>query len=355
MTSKERVLSTINHKRPDRVSATFKGTPEIDSMVMKHFGLKGVEEIKNVFPVDNLHWPWRNISPKNLDETKEKDGVVFDIWDVGKKAVNYGIGTYEEVAVNPLSSAQTVEDIKRYSWPKVSDLDFSNIPKECDKYSNEAIGGCIWTVFEKANQMRGFEQFLTDLAINKDIAWAIIEKISDFNHEYNQKLVETSNGRIDIMGTGDDFGSQVSLLMSVDMWKKYFLPGIRKAYAWGKKNGLKVSMHNDGAIKPLIPHLIEAGLDVLDPVMPLAKDMVLEELIKEFGKDLSFHGTIDVQELLPFGKSEEVYTETKMQIERYAQNGGFFMAPSHMIQPGTPLENILAMYEALRKVGRFSG
>ena len=352
MTSKERVLVTLNHKKPDRVPATFKGTLEVDKMVMDHFGLKKVEEIKDLFLVDNLHWPWRNLSPKNLNEPRKEGSVTYDIWGVGKSPVSYGVGSYEEVVFNPLASAKTVDDIKGYNWPKVSDLDFSNIGPECERYKDQALGGCIWTIFERANDLRGFEQFLLDLALNEDLAWALIEKIEEFNWEYNQKMLEVAGEDLTIMATGDDFGSQISTLMSPGMWRKYFLPGMKEAFEFAHRNGMKVVLHSDGAIRSLIPDLIADGLNLLDPVQPQAKGMNLPELFREFGKDLSFHGTIDVQGLLPFGKPEEIYTEVRSQLEKYGQNGGFFLAPSHCIQLGTPLENILAMYEAYKDFGR---
>ena len=137
------------------------------------------------------------------------------------------------------------------------------------------------------------------------------------------------------------------------MWKKYFVPGMKRAYAFAHQHGLKVVMHCDGAIKQLLPELIDLGLDLIDPIQPKAKDMDPYQIHNEFGRQLCFHGTIDVQELLPFGNSREISDEVKRQIDSFAPGGGFFLAPSHCIQPGVPLENIITMYETAKKYGRY--
>jgi len=338
----------------------------VDAQLVRHYGLKVIEELREVFGVENLHWPWRTISPGDtFMEKRLPNGETEDMWGVRRAAVSYGAGTYEEVVYYPLASATSVEDIENWHWPEVDKMDFSNcrfnpsvtsepyVYQDCLNNEEYALAGGCWTVFEQANYLRGFENFLLDLAMNEDIAFAIIRKIEEFNWRYNERMMEETKGLLDIFPAGDDFGSQKSLLMSLDMWKKYFLPGMKKAYAFAHRHGLKVSLHSDGSTKLLLPELIDIGLDIYDPIQPQAKDMDPYQICKEFGNALCFHGTIDVQKLLPFGSVQEIKDEVKRQIDLLAGGGGFFLAPSHCIQTGTPIENIEAIYKTAMTFGAY--
>ena len=354
MTSKSRVMTAINHKEPDRIPCTFKGTPEVENQLVKYFGLKDTEGLKHILYVDNFHWPWRTISPRNHNKMQKlSDEQTKDMWGVVRKKMDYGLGIYEEVVYSPLAFATSVEEIENYTWPRVEELDFSNIYQDSLANKDYALAGGNWNIFEPANAIRGFQKFLLDLALNEDIAFAIIHKIEEFWWHYNERMMQEIKGLLDIFPTGDDFGSQTGLLMSLEMWKKYFVPGMKRAYAFAHQHGLKVVMHCDGAIKQLLPELIDMGLDLIDPLQPKAKDMNPYHIHKEFGQQLCFHGTIDVQELLPFGNPQEIRDEVKRQIDSLAPGGGFFLAPSHCIQPGVPIENIITMYETAKKYGRY--
>ena len=197
--------------------------------------------------------------------------------------------------------------------------------------------------------LRGFEQFLIDLATNEKMATAIIRHVEEFHWKLIERTYEIAKDHVQFFGTGDDFGSQESLLMSLDMWKKFFLPGYKRAYDYARNRGLHTWLHCDGNVKQLIPFLIDAGLEILDPLMPMIDDMSPYRIVPEYGKHLCFHGTIDVQRLLPFCTEQEVRDEVRRQMETLWSRGGLYMGPSHCIQPGTPLKNILAAYEELNK------
>ena len=341
-------MLTINHHELDRIPCVYKGTPEVDEMIVKHFGLTDIEEIKRIFNVENLHFPFKRIPayPDGLYFKKRlPGGLTEDIWGVKRKEISYGLGVYEEIVFSPLSSARTVAEIKEYKWPKVEDFNFSGLFEECLKFKDYALSGVEWNIFELAWALRGFQQFLMDMVIDEKLAWAIIKEIQDFYFQYNERLMKETKGLLDILFSADDFGMQTGLIISKKLWKKYFARGMKKIYSWAKKNNLKTFLHSDGAIREIIPDLIDIGLDVLDPIQVQAKGMNPYELKNEFGQSLCFHGTIDVQKLLPFSKVQKVKDEVKRHIELLAPGGGFFLAPSHCIQLGVPIENIIAIYE----------
>lgn len=341
-------MAVVQRQTPPVLASTFKATEEVDLELMKHFGVGDVEGLIPMLGVCNLHWPWRNIQPKGLSNVREEGNLEFDIWGVGRKQISYKKGSYSEIAYSPLAGAETAADVEDYNWPTVEQLDFSGIVGECEKYADYALAVGSWTVFEHAWAMRGFEEFLLDLALNEKLARSIVSHIEDFNWQFIAKTLEASEGHFQFLSSGDDFGSQESLLISADMWKKYFAPGYRRIYEFAHSCGLKTWMHCDGAVRSLIPQFIDSGLDVLDPLMPTIEQMNPYGIISEFGKDLCFHGTIDTQHLLPFETEEKVRQEVRRQMDTLWSQGGLFMSPSHMIQPGTPLNNILAVYDELK-------
>ncbi len=349
LTPKERVLAVANHKTPAVMASTFKGTEEVDRQVMDYLGVNTLDELIAELGVCHVHWPWRNISPAGVMGPKTENGIVYDIWGVGRREVKYDKGSYWEMAHCPLANAETAADVENYDWPTIDRLDFSGVAAECEKYKDFAQTTWQWMVFERAYALRGFEQFLMDLALNEKLAQAIIAHVEEFNWRIIDKLHEVAGDYFQFFGAGDDLGSQTSLLMSVQTWEKFFEPGYRKAFEFAHSRGQKTWMHCDGAVRPLIPKFIDVGLDILDPLMPMIDEMNPYKIVPEFGRDLCFHGTIDVQNLMPFGTEQQVRDEIRRQLDKLWSRGNVFMSPSHCIQPGTPIENIMAVYDELKK------
>lgn len=150
---------------------------------------------------------------------------------------------------------------------------------------------------------------------------------------------------------GNDFGSQEALLFSRDMWAEFFLENLKRLTALAHGHGIKVMMHSGGAIAELIPLLIEAGVDILDPIQVTAKGMVPAEIKARFGDGLLFHGGIDTQQILPFGTREQVEAHVRHTLATLGRDGGYIFAPSQILGPDVPTENIITMYETINKTG----
>ncbi len=152
---------------------------------------------------------------------------------------------------------------------------------------------------------------------------------------------------VDVIWLGDDVGNQDRMMISNDLWRRFLKPRMAKLFKELKaiNPGVLIAYHSCGFIEPIIPELIEMGLDVLDPIQPLAAGMDAESLKKQFGDRLAFHGGIDEQDLLPFGTAEDVRRETRRVIDVLDDGGGYIMCAAHAIQPDTPVENVMAMYE----------
>jgi uroporphyrinogen decarboxylase len=200
--------------------------------------------------------------------------------------------------------------------------------------------------FETPWYLRGFEQYLADLHENPEIAEAISRHVSEYFYQRALRVIDAARGQIDIVGSGGDIGSQRGLILSPHAWRQHIKPYSTLLIAGFKRMGLKTFYHSCGSLVPVIPDLIEMGLDVLDPIQVSAAGMTPEELGPAFADRLSFHGAIDEVELLPHGTPEQVYHETTRVIDILGRCGGYIVSPSHQVQGDTPVENVLALYQA---------
>jgi uroporphyrinogen decarboxylase len=189
------------------------------------------------------------------------------------------------------------------------------------------------------------QQLMMDMALNPPLVKALLEKISDYYLAHNGRIFEAGNGLIDIFMMGDDFGTQKGLLISPEMFRRYFAPKLKEFAAQAKSYGLKVMLHSCGSVRELIPDIIEIGVDILNPIQIHAKGMIPGKLKEEFGEKICFHGGIDIQHTLPFGTIQDVEREVKDRIRILGKNGGYILASTHNIQADTPTENILKMYK----------
>lgn len=287
---------------------------------------------------------WRYISA---------DGIIRDLWGHEMRLVNSISGTYEEFHRYPLADAHSVQEIMDYHWPKPEHWDFTefgNVVTDLKKDNDYHIRFRAGSVFEYAWQLRGMEQFMIDLATEPEISTAIMAAITEILCEVLEKVLSANNKSIDMVYFYDDVGSQENLMISRRMWQRLIRPHHEKLISVIKKYNKKVMYHTDGAIRPIIPDLIDMGIDVLNPIQPTAKNLLPKSLKDEFGDRLSFHGGIDIVETLPKGTPEKVKDEVRERISEMSVNGGYIMCSSHHIQSDTPLENVLAMYDVqLRK------
>jgi uroporphyrinogen decarboxylase len=192
--------------------------------------------------------------------------------------------------------------------------------------------------------LRGIDKMFMDLALNKSYSEMLLEKIGAFMLQFHKKNMSCIGDKIDLYGIWDDFADQDGLMISPDMWRKYYKPWDRLLIEEAKKYGLLVCFHVCGNCTDIIPDLIEMGVDILDPVQVSAKDMDLLNLKRRFGKHICLHGGLDAQKLLINRSPYEIKEEVKRINEIFAQSGGLILGPSHYFTSDIPLENILAIY-----------
>jgi uroporphyrinogen decarboxylase len=195
------------------------------------------------------------------------------------------------------------------------------------------------------------EQAFEDLILNQAVLEAALERIHWIHEAIIRHTLDEAADLIDFIYVAEDLGNQQSLLMSPQSFRRFLKPRLARMIELVHSYGVKVFHHDDGAIRPLLPDLIEIGIDVLNPIQWRCRGMDREALARDFGASLVFHGAVDNQRTLPFGTPEEVRREVEDNIRIFRNCKGYIVAPCHNIQANTPTENILAMYDAVREFG----
>lgn len=247
----------------------------------------------------------------------------------------------------PLADLQDIGELPGRFVPSTDWLDYSGISAQCEKYKDyvRIAGYCDYDFLNGLGELRGVEQGYIDIAMREQIYLDLIDLRFSFGYENLERTLEAANGAIDVVHFGDDLGTQLGLLISPEDFMELFAEIYRRSFALAHRYGAMTMMHVCGSIKKMIPYLAGMGLDILDVVQTNAAGMELEGLKREYGGIIRFAGSMCVQELLPYGSVERVRAETERRQELF-RDGGLIFGPSHHIQPGTPLENILEMYRS---------
>lgn len=348
MNSRERVLIALNHQEPDRVPLDYSGEPEVSEALQAHYGLHSHEELLRHLHVDLRHVGLRfrdAYQPLHTDPLQ-------DIWGTRRTPRTQHSGY---IWYHPLAHLDTQKDLDDYPFPDPDALDYEAYPHELDAAGDFArIGGSgnriLWTGIE----MVGTEQFNYMLIERPDLIHALLKRITDYYYEVAARCYPLVRGKLDIVSHGSDFGTQRDIWMSLPMWREFVKPHFARLFTIAKEHGFKVFLHSDGAIRKLIPDLIEMGLDILDPIQVRAVGMDPVALKRDFGDRLAFHGAIDVQYTLPFGTREEVHAEVLERIQTLGKGGGFILNNSHTLLPEFPLGNVVTMYETAYGAGQYT-
>ncbi len=349
MNSKDRVLRAINHQQTiGRNAITFDAQAEVYDLLYKYFGIADKNKIK-LF--DELHCDTLMLAPATLVFSPEeaiKPDIKKSIWQVEYKSTKTDTGAqYNEICGCPLAGKDDLSDLDNFKWPNVDDLDFSNFMERAKNSGDRAIiGVSCWGAYHTASFMRGMEDILLDFAMRRDYLDKLLGYISDYVLAANTKMLEEAGDCIDIVYMADDYCSQSGCLFSPDDFRTYCLPYVKNMVDLAHKYNKKFLLHVCGSVRPLLPILVDAGIDMLEPVQTRANGMNPIELKREFGKDICFYGGMDLQKTLISGTTEDVENEAKSLIETLGRDGGYIFGPGHTyIQIDAPLENILTMYK----------
>ena len=345
LTPRERWLAVLNREIPDRVPLDYWATGEATKKLMDHLGAKSFEEVQQRLHLDPIVMVGgRYVGPK-LPENEDELGCRY-------QNVDYGTGVYRECVYNPLAQFKSVDEIEaNYRWPDPNWWDYSHIPDQIKGKDHLPIRGGGSEPFLIYKELRGMEQAFMDLIENPEIVNYCLGKLFDLAYESTRRIYEAIPGKVMISYVAEDLGSQESLLMSPAQIREFLLPGMKRMTDLVHQAGAYVFHHTDGAVRPIIPDLIEMGINVLNPIQWRCKGMDREGLKRDFGHLIAFHGAVDNQYTLAFGSTKEVKQEVLDNIRILGSGGGYFLAPCHNIQAVSPPENVVTMYDAAYENG----
>jgi len=343
MTPRDRVLTALDHRQPDRVpfSWGFGPTPEM------------ARTLECALETEGISWPTLRVATEDILSlypayTGPALPTLTDIWGVGRRTVAYGRGTYEEVAECPLADATSSATLADYPWPDPAAYDDDGLPAAIARADPRGLlarrlpGG---NPFEVYCAMTGLETAMMNLLAEPELVVAALERITGFFEARLRRMLSVAGKHVDVIFLADDLGSQNGLLFSRATYRAILQPFHRRLAETARTLAprVRIMFHSDGAVFDIIPDLLDAGIEVLEAVQTDAAGMDPRALKTAFGARLSFHGAISVQRLLPNGTPAEVEDECRRLVEILGAAGGYIAAPAHAIQDGTPPENVLAM------------
>jgi uroporphyrinogen decarboxylase len=345
------VRAAIAHRQPDRVPVDFSARTEVVEKLRRWLQLGPDEGLEERLGVD-----LRGVGALFLGKTDPlcyadptvevtADGIYRDIWGVGFRPNRTACGFYMDLARCPLRDISGIEEIEAHPWPSADLWDYSTIAEQARAHEPYWVGAHSRGIFEISWFVRGFEEFMMDLACNPALANAVMDRVQAYLMERARRVLEAGRGFIDMMEYNDDVGGQDGLLIAPDAWRRSLKPRMAAFIRMCKGYGVAVRYHSCGGVRAILPDLIEIGVDILNPVQTLAAGMDPEGLKRDFGDRLTFNGGIDTQALLPYASADEVRRATQRLIEVVGRNGGLILAPSHVFQDDVPIENVVAVYE----------
>ena len=339
MTPRERWDAVFKRQKPDRIPMDYWATPETTAKLMEHLECSSKREMLEKLHVDFVI----QANPRYIGPKIPRG---YDVFGRRYKKMDYGTGLYKECVFHPLAEFKSVEEIKKnYKWPNSDWWDYSIIPKRIRGFEIQPVVGGHYEPFLIYKNLRGEEQSYMDLIINPEIVHYCLEKFFHLSYEEFQRIFEKIPDTVLFSYVAEDMGAQNDLLYSPAQIRDFLVPRMKLIIDLAHQAGAYVFHHNDGSIRRIIPDMIEAGIDILNPIQWRCDNMDREKLKQDFGDKVIFHGAMDNQHTLPFGTVSEVRQEVLDNFQILGKDGGYILAPCHNIQALSPMENIVAMYE----------
>ena len=349
MNSRERVLTAIARREPDRVPMNLWLTPYLIQRMKQE---RGAEDVEAYLSMDIRFIGYRAKPEQNDFSTYTADfrsDAAVDDWGCG----TYPVGTYHFTkAEHPMKHVAAVEEVERYPFPR-REPDIEGMRKRVEAVWDRGLLACSQYecgTFEQGHALMGMEQLLTRMYTNPATVALLFDRISDVKARMAAAFVEAG---VDILWIGDDIGMQTGPIMDPEMWRTFLLPPLQKIIKRARsiRADIPVAYHSCGSVAFAVEGLIEAGIDILQSIQPEANDCA--ELKRKYGDRLSFWGGVGSQSTMSHGTAEDLKREVKHLKETVGEGGGYICSPAHFIEPETPLENIVAFGEAVEEYGYF--
>ncbi len=382
MKSRERVLAALNHDEPDRVPFDIGGTVVSGIHILAYTALrhtlglpekepKIVDMFQQIVQVDDdvverLGIDVKNIAPRSSGTYQIK---TFDLGDYTGFYDEFGIGwrmpkqggLYYDMFHHPLAGEISIEQVGQYPLPDPLDparfIGLAEAARRVAEVEQRAVvvGSMSAGVLEMTAWTRGFSDYFSDLVSNEKLACTMMDRVLEQKLAYWGRVLELTEGYVDVAQEADDFAGQFGLLISPKIYRKLVKPRHKVLFDFIHSHSrAKVFFHSCGAVRAIIPDLIEIGVDILNPIQVSATGMDSAALKRDFGRDLVFWGGgIDTQTVLCQGSLEEIRAEVRRRLSDLMPGGGFIFTAVHNIQADVAPEKIMAMWDALQEYGAY--
>ncbi len=353
MTSRERVLTAFARQEPDRVPVNYAGNPDITARLIGHYGLPAgdYEGLLQALGVD-----FRAVNAPYAGPKLHEDlpGRHVDLWGVHTRYIEHASGGYWDYCDFPLEHASE-EEVANWPLPSPDDYDYSGIADACRQYNEYAINGAAGygDIINGNGMLRGMAQTLVDLVTDDPAGLLLADRRLGVQLQVTERILEAARGRIDFLWLGEDLGTQIAPIISLETFRKHIRPRYQPFCDLARAHGIFVMMHTCGSSSWAYDDFAEMGIHVVDTLQPEAKDMTPSHLKRTFGDRLAFHGCISTAGPLATGTVEEVVSTVRETLDVMMAGGGYCLAPTHMIQDNTPTANVVAMYETAHRYGRY--
>lgn len=350
MNSRERVLTAISGKEPDRVPIYLWLTPHLIERLEKERGVKNHEEYLKM----DIRFVDYKAEPEEIDHKAYTGdfhtGTTVDKWGCGTYPVGYYHFTKAEC---PMRSCSTIKDVEDYPFPEFQPRveEMFVAVKDIQQRNLLACASYEMGTFEQGHALMGMEELLGLMYTNPEMVSLLFEKISDVKARMARAYVDAG---VDILWIGDDIGTQHGPVMDPELWRKFLIPPLKKIInaARSVRSDIPVAYHTCGCIDWAVEGLIEAGIDILQSLQPEANNAAL--LKEKYGSHISFWGGVGSQSTMSGGTIPDVKNEIFFLIKTLGQGGGYICSPAHFLEPETPLENIDAFVDAIEEHGYYN-
>jgi uroporphyrinogen decarboxylase len=347
MNSRERVLQTVLRGKPDRLAIDFRAVPEVYDSLRAYLGCATNEEV-NV----RLHSDVRDLYKTYGTYAGPAETLTSDTW-VNFWGIPYARSVdafgakHWVVKEPPLGAMTSVNEVRQYRWPRADwwNFDIHDVLDRLEESNASWISLFGSSIFGRACELRGMERAFYDMAEENEIIDVILDQVTEFFIAMTERALSAAQGRIHMIESLDDYGTQRGLLMSGAMFRAYIKPRLKRYNDVVKKHGLVVYHHTCGSIFPLIDDLLDAGVQVLDPLQFSARGMDPGLMVKTYGDRLTFHGGIDIQQVVPRLATEEMLGEARRVVDVMSQRRGYIFAGTHCFQADASPEKIVALFD----------
>lgn len=356
MNSKERVLTTFARQEADRIPINYSSNSGIDRRLKDHFGLArdDREGLLQALNIDFRRVAAPYVGPKLHEDIPERN-VKVDMWGVHRRWIEHETGGYWDFCDFPLQDA-TLEDVEKWPMPSPDDFDYSRIEQASKDRSEYAIScgdAGVGDVINSTGMIRGMEQTLVDLMLEEPAGLTYIDRRANVYLEVINRTLEAAKGGIDFLWLGEDLGTQIAPMVSLDLFRAQIAPRHQKFIDLAKSYDIPVMIHTCGCSSWAYDDFAEMGVNVVDTLQPEATDMAPAYLKEKFGDRLAFHGCISTAGPVATGTVEEAVKDAKEIMDIMMPGGGYSFAPTHQFQDNSPTENVVAVYKAAFEYGRY--